>query len=267
MYLGNPLLPLSLSAKEALGKIEAVLVSKNWKDFDSGELKLVLVPYFLYNYHYHTEKEVEGKKIVESSKDGLLLLNGSSLAIEENLVKLIQKNLGGTNQEVPQIEHEVKKTSITKATQEHILKVKTAQFFKIPKDNVIVSNVKQLMFPIYKSFITLQKKTYEITINAINGDVYETNEVPTREKGFMEITQETLRDLRDPKAWLTYTKGLAIETGKFLADKNESLSSVTNDKKVVGSNKERNKLSFLSSKKMLVIIIILALFLIYLALA
>jgi len=259
------MLPLSLSAKEALSKVEAVLNNKNWKDFDSGELKLVLVPYYLYGYHYHTEKEVDGKKIVESSKDGVLLLNASSLKIEENLIKLFQNNVGEPEQEAPKIEHEVKKNLLSKTTQDHVLKVKTAEFFKIAKDNVVISNVKLIMLPLYESFITVVGETHEIFINAVTGEVNGTSEVPSREKGFMEITQETLRDLKDPKAWLTYTKGLAIETRKFLADKNESLSSATNDKKVVGSNKDVIKLSFLSSKWILVLIILLALFLIYLA--
>jgi len=259
------MLPLSLSAKEALSKIEAVLIKKNWKDFDAGELKLVLVPYFLYDYHYHTEKDVEGKKIVDFSKDGVLVLNATSLKIEENLVKVIQENLDKSNQDAPAIEHEVKKNLLTKATQEHILKVKTAQFFKIPKGNIVVSNVTKIMFPLYESFITLLGKTHAITINAVNGEVYGTNDVPTREKGFMEITQETLQDLKDPKAWLTYTKGLAIETRKFLADRNESNIVNNSDKKLVGSGNKNSRFSFLSSKWMLIVIIILALFLIYLA--
>jgi len=260
------MLPLSLSAKEALSKVEAVLVSKSWKDFDAGEIRLALVPYYLYNYHYHTEEENEGKSIVSSSKDGLLVLNGFSLKVEEKLVKVIQENMDTSNQEAPEIEFETKTTPITKATQDHILKVKTAEFFKISKENVVVSNVKKVMLPMYESFITVQKKTHEIIINAVNGDIYGIEEVPTREKGFIEITQETLQDLKDPKAWLEYTKGLAIETRKFLTEKNQP-DLVAQNNKPSGSDKRlSNSLFFLSNKWVLVLIILLALFLIYLAL-
>ena len=82
-------MPLSLSAKQALIKVETVLREKNWKDFDAGELKLVLIPYYLYNYHFYTRAEKEGEVFVQSSKDGVLALNGTSLKVEEKTVKII----------------------------------------------------------------------------------------------------------------------------------------------------------------------------------
>jgi len=257
-------LPLSLSAKEALTKVETVLRQKNWNNFDSGELKLVLIPYYLYNYNYHTEIEKEGKTIVESSKDGMLALNGSSLKVEEKTVGVIQENLSKTKQDAPPIEHEVKTTSLSKATQEHILKIKTAEFFEISKDNVVISNVKKVMFPMYESFITIEEKTHEIIVNGVSGDVYGIEEVGEREKGFIEITKETLRDLKDPAAWLKYTKGLAVETGKFLRGQETNPGEESSDGNVSVVPSE-SKLSFLTSKWFLVLIIILALFLIYLA--
>ena len=262
MYLGNKLLPLSLSAKEALAKIGEVLSQKNWKDFDGGELKLVLVPYYLYNYHFHTEAENEGEVFVQSSKDGQLALNGSSLLVEEKTTNLILENMEAISEQAPEIEHEIKKSVITKVTQEHILKIKTAEFFKINKDNVIVSNVKQVMIPMYESFITVDGKTHEIIVDGTTGNIYGIEEVEEREKGMVEITQETLHDLKDPKAWLIYTKGLAIETRKFFAEKNDK-PRVKNEEKVAAPVVSR--VSFLSSKWIYVLIIILALFLIYIA--
>ena len=262
MYLGNKMLPLSLSAKEALAKIEEVLNQKNWKDFDGGELKLVLVPYYLYNYHFHTEAENEGEVFVQSSKDGQLALNGSSLLVEEKTTNLILENMEAISEQAPEIEHEIKKSAITKATQEHILKIKTAEFFKISKDNVIISNVKLVMIPMYESFITVDGKTHAITVDASSGNIYGISEVAEREKGFMEITVETLHDLKDPKAWLEYTKGLAFETRKFLTERDKPVQTKSEEKPV---SLKVNKVSFLSSKWILVVIMILALFLIYLA--
>jgi hypothetical protein len=262
LYLGNPLLPLSLSAKQALIKVETVLREKNWKDFDAGELKLVLIPYYLYNYHFYTRAEKEGEVFVQSSKDGVLALNGTSLKVEEKTVKIITENIGKGEQIAPAIEHEVKKSPLTKSTQEHILKVKTAEFFKLSIDQVVVSNVKTVMFPMYESFITVQGETHEIIVDGVSGNIYGIEEVGEREKGFLEITQETLQDLKDPRAWVEYTKGLAIETRKFLAEKESIPIQNASEVNVAPS---ASKLSFLSSKWIFVLIIVLALFLIYLA--
>ncbi len=262
MYLGNPMLPLALSAKEALEKLNKILAEKNWKDFEAGELKLVLVPYYFFSYHSHTEKEVGGEKIVSSSKDGMLALNGSSLLIEDKKTNIIKENLQKLDQEIPQIEHEVKNSQITKSNQDHILKIKTAEFLQIEKDNVVISNVKKIMFPMYESFITIKKETYNIIISAVDGEVYGIEKVPEREKGFLEITQETFRDLKDPKQWVEYTKGLAVETKNFLTEKKHSPSDVPEVSiKTLG----KNKLSLLSTKWFIILIILLALFLIYLA--
>jgi hypothetical protein len=256
------MLPLSLSAKEALSKIEEVLTEKNWKDFEGGELKLVLIPYYLYNYHYHTEAENEGEVFVQSSNDGLLSLNGFSLKVEKETTNIIIEKTSELVGTAPQVEHEIKKSPITKSTQEHILKIKTAEFFKISKNNVVISNIKQVMIPMYESFITIDGKTHEITVDASSGNIYGTSEVEEREKGFMEITTETLNDLKDPKAWVEYTKGLAIETRKFLSEKKEKVPVEIEEKMSAPSI---NKVSILSSKWIYILIIILALFLIYIA--
>jgi len=262
LYLGNKMLPLSLSAKEALAKIGEVLSQKNWKDFDGGELKLVLVPYYLYNYHFHTEAENEGEVFVQSSKDGQLALNGSSLLVEEKITNLILENTDKVTEQAPEIKHEIKKSVITKSTQEHILKIKTAEFFKINKDNIIVSNIKQIMIPRYESFITVAGKNHEISVDGTTGNIYGIEEVAEREKGVVEITQETLHDLKDPKAWLIYTKGLASETRKFFVEKKD-MPQVKNEEKAVVP--VVSGVSILSSKWIYVLIIILALFLIYIA--
>lgn len=259
MYLGNPLLPLTLSAEEALKKISEVLKEKNWTDFESGELKLVLIPYFLYTYHYHTQSEENKEAVVKTTKDGTLALNGATLKVEEETVEIIHENLNKLAKEIPQIEHEVKKSLITKSTQEHLLKIKTAEFFSLPKDNVVISGIKQYMIPMFEMFTTIAKENYDISVNAVTGNVYGVDKVPEREKGFMEITKETLNDLKDPKQWLIYTKGLASETRKFLSEKESK------EEPNIDQAPKIEKVSILTSKWMYILIIILALFLIYIA--
>jgi hypothetical protein len=260
VYLGNPSLPLIVPVEEALKKISLVLTEKNWKDFEIGTLKLSFVPYFIFTYHYYIESEKNGKKIIESSADGQLVLGGKSLKIENGLLKIISENIPKAISSPPSVEFEEKETQITKKTQDAVLQTKAAEFFKIPRETITVSSIKKILIPFYESFITLEENTYQITINALDGKLMGVEKVPSREKGFIEITKETLGDLKDPKAWLQYTKGLAIETAKFISGKNSSEASSSKETKSSKVN-----ISFLYSKYLLLLIILLALFVIYIS--
>ncbi len=260
MFLGNPSLPVNMPVNEALEETQKILKEKNWLNFELGSLKLVLMPFFYFNYHYYREKENNGEKVIESSVDGFLALNGSELRINEDITDLIKNNLKTITNTAPEIEFEEKETSVEKREQDEVLKFKTAEFFQIPKDNVVISSARKLFVPFYETFITIEKNTFEIKINAVTKEIIGIEEVPEREKGFLEITKETIEDLSRPEGWIRYSKELLVGGSKKIP-------------KVVSSKSSQEKkksfsmdLSFFSTKWFLAIIIILALFLIFLAL-
>ena len=259
MYLGNPTLPLTLPVNEALVKVEAVLKEKNLINFEIGTMKLVLVPYFFFNYHYYTEKEENNQMVIDKTVDGQLILNANQLKIEKDLLKVFIENIKKISNTAPLIEFTELETLVGKIHQKEILAVKTAEEFNVPKDHVVISSINKYYLPVYETFITIEKENYRININAINGDVSGVDKVPEREKGFMEITKETLNELKDPKAWLKYSKEMLGESTKKVASKATPLVEKKNIK-------ETNiDLSIFSSKYMLVFIIILALFIIFIA--
>jgi len=272
MYLGNPSLPVSIPAEKALEKVKQILEEKNWRDFESGGMKLSLFPCFYFTYHYFLEEEKEGKKIVSLSKDGLLALNATTLKADEKLARTIKDNSEKADNTAPEIEFEEKESMVGRESEEKVLQVKTAEFFSAPLDNVVISNVKKYFVPVYESFITIEGTTHDIRINAVNGEVEGIEDVPQREKGFLELTRETFSDLKEPKAWLDYSKGLAKETGKLLASKDNAdnksneMPKQVNESEPVQSPGGSFGLSFFSHKYFLLLIIVLALFLIYVAL-
>ena len=104
MYLGNPLLPLTLPVNEALVKVEAVLKEKSLIDFEIGTMKLVLIPYFFFNYHYYTQKEENNQLVIDKTVDGKLILNANKLKIEKDLLKLFEKNVKKITNDAPKLE-------------------------------------------------------------------------------------------------------------------------------------------------------------------
>jgi len=267
MYLGNPLLPVNLSEKRLVKKIKLALKEKNWA-LEVPSPKLVLMPYFLFNYHYFTEEEKDGKKIIAESKDGLLALNGHTLKIDENIAKLMKKVMKLGSNETPKLEFEEKETMVEKKKEETILSLKTAEYFKIIKESVVISNAKRFFVPFYEASFEIEKKNYSLIVNAMDSPKKDSDivlkgidDVPTREKGLVEVTQETLDDLTKPEAWIDYSKGLLKETSKMFSEGTKDVLKEASEKKAISSGP-----SILSSKWVIALIIILALFLIYLAL-
>ena len=272
MYLGNPLLPVNSSVQETIAKVDKILKEKKWHEFQVATLKLSLVPYFLFNYHYFLEKEASGEKLISHSFDGVLSLDGHAIKIDEEMAPLIKDNWSKGSTAAPDMEFEEKWNNVDKKAQDSVIQLKLAQHFGVPKGNVVVTSIRRVLVPFYKASVTVKEGTYSITINAMNGEMKGIEEIPAREQGFLELTKETFNDLKKPSAWLHYSKGLAVETGravkktakKAASPKPEGPAEVT---PTAGETaKPALGLHIFSNRWVIFIIILLALLIIYLAL-
>jgi hypothetical protein len=265
-------LPLKVNGEQIAETLGSTLKKKNWHEFKLATLKLTLVPYFLFNYHYYIEKDTKGEKIIESSVDGFLALNGVSISIEKGMEKIIKASLKEAVNEAPSIPFEEKETIIEKREQEEVIKVKTAEYFKIPKQNLVISSAKKVFVPFYETFVEVKEGIFDIKINAVSGDTIGIEKVPEREKGFLEITEETINDLKDPQQWIEYTKGLLVETGKFTHKKGKhavkaiaDIQSKKNNEKNKGNNFDFVS-ETLTSNWLIILVILIALFFIWIGL-
>ena len=263
MFLGNPLLPINVPVDEALSKLSALLLEKNWNEIEIGTPKLTLVPFYSFNYHYFTEEDKGSSKVVTSSKDGFLSFDAITLKIDEGMGKLLSSSKDKIVNEISLKEFVEKEMKIEKREVSAVIQFKVAALFNVPKKNVVISNPKKYLIPLYEFSFSIAAENQLVVVNAVDGSVKGMDKIPVREKSAVEVTRETLSDLRKPKAWVEYSKGLVSETGKALSKDKESAPSPKGieEDNAVG----KSKLSFLSSKWFLVLIIILALFLIFLA--
>jgi len=255
----EPLLPIKVGIKEAVESVQKILKEKEWHDFQIATLKLTLVPYFLFEYHYYREKDDNGEKIVTETKDGSLVFNGLKLIIDKETGELLKKGKDEFSTDRPDIEHEQVKARVGDKEIKEVIRVKTAEFFKVGRENVTISSIKKIFVPKYESFVTVKEGTFDVKINAFDGEIDGVQKVPVREKGFMEITKETLEELQDPKAWLEYSKGLVAETGKMVGGSSQ--------KAVESGSKVKIDISVLGNRWLILIVIVLAIILIYFGLA
>ena len=263
MYLGNPLLPINVTAETAEDSLKKNLTQKNWHEYELKKLKLDLVPYFLFNYHYFLEGSAEGKNIVKSTVHGTLAVDGHDIAVREDLVDLLKYSWKKAVAEVPRGEFDEKWCNIEKKEQDEVLQLCTAEYFEIPKQNVVISNARKFFVPFYMTSTKLEGKEYNFIINAIDGTIAGILDVPIREKGYMEITKETLHELKSPKMWVKYSKEALAEGTQKVLSKNSF--SQTKEKKSESKIKAFSKgidLSWLDSKPVWLLIILLALVLI-----
>ena len=260
MYLGNPLLPINVTALSAEDSIKKKLNQKNWHEYEIKPIKLILVPYFLFNYHYFIEDTGDGKKTVKSTVHGILAIDGHDIEVREDLVELLKVTWKKAVAEIPRGQFDEKWCNIEKKEQIEVLQLKTAEWFEVPKQNVVVSSPKKFFVPFHKTSAVVEGKEYPLIVNAIDGTIQGIKEVPERQKGYIEITRETVSELKHPSNWIKYSREAFEEGTTTIVDaaRGEKEKPLDKKKKIVGPD-----FSWLDSKPIWLLIIILALLLIF----
>nr|HPM85972.1 hypothetical protein [archaeon] len=103
---------------------------------------------------------------------------------------------------------------------------------------------------------------YKLNINAIEAFIEGIKEVPNRQKGYLEVTKETINELKTPSNWIKYSKEVVEETISFMTNpkkkSNQNNSTSTKFKK----NNKQISLEVFESRGVLLLIILLAILLI-----
>lgn len=253
MYLGNPLLPINLTATSAADSVKKELGKRFWRGYELRPLKLNLVPYFLFNYHYYLEQDPQGNKSIKKSTHGILALDGHGIAVREDLVELIKHNWKKGTPIVPKGEFYEKWNNVGKREQDAVLALKTAEYFGVPKSNVVTSAARQVFIPFYKTGVSLGGKEYNLIINAVDGTIEGIKNIPQREKGYLEITRETVDELRDPKNWLKYSQEAVV--GAMEGTSSRIKEGVM---PAVRGKEKKDRLAVFESEVILVLIMVLA---------
>ncbi len=268
MPIGKPLLPLKKSTTDIVDTINKTLKEKHWHKFELATAKLILVPHYFFHYHYFVEKEVGNDKIVEGSFSGRLLIDAEVLkVIEKKELDELLHHVGDATNVDPQIPFEVKEALIAESEEAEVIKIKSSEHFKVPRTNILISHRKTILVPYFVTFITVKEGTFRVKMNAVTGEINGIEKLPKRERGYLEITAETLKDLKRPGAWAEYSVGLIKETRNLFSDNNkETQEKSVREENLTSSGLEKFLRKLLESKTILLVIIFLALLMIYAAL-
>jgi hypothetical protein len=202
MILENPALTLSIGAQDILEILEETLKERNWQKFDVANLKLTYVPYYIFNYDTLLEKTIEGDTMSQGFS-GLMAMNAVTGKLEPSLTEIMEKQPVNYEREIShELQYEMQQPSILGDEIKQVAGIKLAAEFSVGKSALAISGIRLVYWPIWKVFVTLNsKKIQKIEVEAVNGMPMNIEEVPEREKTWMEVTSETIGKLKTPEGW------------------------------------------------------------------
>ncbi len=202
-----------ISLADARKDVEKILEKKGWKSPSFLDRKLIYEPYYYFNYTATMEKDnvVEKVEIWHAIMDARKLLIDNSFLNKFDL-KALKEN-EGKDFEQPKADKTVLK---------RIAAVKIAEKFLTKKDNVDIFEDVIFYCPFWKIELRLKindKESYNFLVNAFTGEI-KFPEIEERKESIGEIIQETMEELKEPKKWIEYSKGIASKTTKGISEKN-----------------------------------------------
>ena len=235
MILDIPAVKNRLSINDVLGILDGIIKQKHWRSFDVASLKLVYLPYWVFNYDVYMEAKDQFGRTQSQTVGGRMALNAVDGNLAPEIVKMIEEEPVDFETEISHnIEYEMEKPSISDEEIKEIAKIKVAGNMGMSKDNVTISGAKVIYVPIWNVFVKVSKGVYKITIDSVLGYPSNYEKVPERERGMLEVTQEKLEELKNPEAWAKYgKKAVSVMQGEEKSDFIENIKNLGYEKIVL----------------------------------
>lgn len=222
VFLENPALKLNIGVQDVMGLLEKTLKERHWHHFEVASFKLIYEPFYLFNYDVLIEQDVGGQPFSQSSS-GVTAIDAVTGKLEPLLAQILEKQHVEYEKEIShELKYEMFPPAILKNEIADACKVKLAGQFNVKKENLAVSGFRLVYWPIWKIFVTLKDSTQRIDIDAVSGYPLNIEEVPVREKGWIEVTQDTIEKMKSPSGWselLSTTAKVAAAGAKTVATK------------------------------------------------
>ncbi|MFH1586249.1 MAG: hypothetical protein ABID38_00150 [Candidatus Diapherotrites archaeon] len=204
MQLDKPSFSISFTREQADELVDSRVSAKGWNLNKVLQVKSVYHPYILFNFHGFRksgEEKGEGVKDEIQEKMALDALTDEFSDMASNLGE--EKPI--ENQVIKDEEIEALNPLIFEEEAKELLPLKLSAKFDIPRGNVFITGMRMVYAPEWKYLVEVDTKTYDFTIDAVNGGLEGDEKIPVRDKGWNEITKETISELQNPGAWVKYS--------------------------------------------------------------
>ncbi len=211
MILNRPSFPISFTFEQTASTIEKVIKNNYWTEFSFASIKLRYVPYWFFNFDIfiesvHPERK---EKVVADHKSESIAMNAMDGILNEGVASLMSKHKPERIKEPEQgYEFEVVSPLITEQKFEQLAKIRLAKKFEVGLNNVVISGQRMIYVPEWMLTVTVAEGNYQFNISAVDGQIMNEIEGPIREKGWIEVSKETISELKRPGAWAEYSQEL-----------------------------------------------------------
>ena len=210
MFLSKPCFPVSFSKEELDGLVKEAWGGKHWRYFKTVSPTLLFEPYYFFSYDVFFEKKQEetGALVVSDTQAGSMALNAVSGEFDEELSALAESEEPEILKASPVpegVETEIERVGLSEQEVKRIAPMRLAAKLEVSKSNVEISGIKLAFVPFWRVKVEIGGKAFELVVNAVNGEIASEDEIPYREKSLLELTGETLSELKSPNAWVEYT--------------------------------------------------------------
>lgn len=205
--LDAPALKPVLTPEVALGVVQKEVRRRGWKKFDVASIRLVYTPF----YTFSSDIMAEGA----AAPSAKAAINANSGELNDLVPFLLERPLEKVRES--EAGSEVETTSISAQEVKETASVKVAASVGVKRDLVAISAVSKLYVPTYRIWVNVADDTYRVEIDAAVGAAKGFESIPVREKGWGEVTEETVAKMKSPAGW-------AELISAFLASIPEALS-------------------------------------------
>lgn len=213
MILGKKAFLVSFDLERMQGLVKEHLGERHWKKFDLGEITLSYAPYYVFNFDAFLESDQGGKSVVSDHDSGTMAMNAVSGELSDEVAELAEENeIAFVKSPGEGISFEVEKPSYSAEEVKRIAPLRIASKLGIGKEGVIASGFELAYLPEWVAKVKLEGEEYDLRVNAVSGEVISEEEIPFRQKGWGEVTKETLSDLKHPRGWVSHSRRLASTT-------------------------------------------------------
>jgi hypothetical protein len=205
MRLGHVSFPIKVSIEDITTQIKGFLEEKGWEEFEIPKPELVFFPYWVFNYNSFSESADEtGVKTTAEGEQGITAMNGQNSELEEEIGSVYDQLESELVHKPIETEFKVIRFRIREAEANRLAQLKIAAKLGIDKENVVISGLKQVYFPVWIGSASFEEQTIEFQIDAVQGNLLSEEEVPERGRTAGELAGETFSDLRNPFNWVLY---------------------------------------------------------------
>ncbi|MBN2518157.1 MAG: hypothetical protein JXB14_04890 [Candidatus Altiarchaeota archaeon] len=208
----NHTLPLLIDEKTATEICKDILKEKNLRKYEFMGVELVFRPYWFFTYtcqlvfkdpdgNIADSEEIGGREAIDAVTGQLADYLPEVMESEPIEVVVLEEELenleGGAKVENPRIREDELKEFIQQ---------KVSGVLRANKENVSVAGFELLYSPVWKTWLTIKKRTHNVQVCGTTGIGVNYDELPLSPKTWRDVIIDDIKQLRDPKKWFNLLK-------------------------------------------------------------